>query len=121
MTVRALLVASVVQRLVRQHSVHKSVRHPRHRRMAVVTILGRYKMSRVRTRCGRTIVARTAGTQYLVVVDIGGGRPGNRAVAVLANIRCQDVHRVFSDGVSTIMAARTIAHHRCMVKDGGQP
>ncbi len=83
-------------------------RQPADGGVAVVAIGAAWNMSWVFADGRSAIMTRTAGTQYLCVVNRYSGLKEDRAVAVFADIACLYVCHAFADRRSTIVAAHTI-------------
>lgn len=112
-------VAAMVLRLVRQGHMAIIRRCPTVGYVAGVAFLRGIKVTRVRAGGSYAVVTGRAGAKHLRVVDRHHRRKHIRGVAVLANIRCQDVRRVFAGCVRTVMAANAVACDVDVVKVGG--
>jgi len=72
--------------------------------------------------CGRRpIVTRRTGAENLVVIHRCDGCPRRCAVAILADACRLDVGRSLTDGISTVVATKTVIHDVDVIKVGGQP
>ncbi len=69
MTFGAVEIAPVVERFVCQTSVAVVDRRPGVRYVAEVAVLRRVKVTRIHSRRGSAVVARSTGTDDLVVID----------------------------------------------------
>lgn len=70
----------------RDVDVVKIRRQPAYGRMAIVAVAATRNVSCMFSACGRTVMARTAGTQNLRMVDRNNGFKYERIVAILADI-----------------------------------
>jgi hypothetical protein len=84
-------------------------RQPRSSRMAIVTIIAARNMRRVLAGGGIAIVAGSATTQHLRVIDRERWYPYSWVVAVLADVGGQGVGRVFARGRNAVVAVDTAA------------
>ena len=66
--------------------------------MAIVTVIAACNVHCMFAACGNAVMAGATGADDLRVVDRCGGREHGGVVAVLANIRCLDVRRIFPNG-----------------------
>lgn len=71
--------------------------------------------------CDDTVVAGTAGTYHLRVVDRKGRYPDIGVVAVLADIRRLNMRPVLTDRFNTVMAAHAISNDAYMIEVCRQP
>ena len=89
--------------------------------MTVVAGFAALNMCRILAGCGRTIVARVAGTQYVQCVYCDGRVPEIGTVAVFAHIRRQDMGWSLAGGVGTVVTAETVAGDVRVIKYGWDP
>ena len=96
-------------------------RDPGDRGMAIVASNAAGDVVDVFAACCNSVMARTAGTNHLCMIDQVRGSPEIDAVAVLANDRCLNMHRVLASRVDAVMAAGAIARDIDVIEVGGQP
>jgi len=96
-------------------------RQPADRRVTVITISAACNVRRVLASCRDAVMAGAAGTEHLRVIDRNGWLKCGRAVAVLANIGCLDVHRTFAGCAGAIMATHAISGDSCVIVHGREP
>ena len=73
--------------------------------MTVIAIITTCDMSwMLACRCS-AVVARTAGTQHLGMVDGIGRRKYVGVVTILTNVACLNVRRALADGINTVVTA----------------
>ncbi len=84
-------------------------RRPAGGRMAVVAVVAAVDMRRSLAGGGNAIVTRTAGPDYLRMVDREYGREDVGCVAVLADIGGLYMRRVLADGLRAVVAACAVA------------
>ena len=101
-------IAGMIKRLVSQAQVLVNVRSPGVRSMAIVALTVGYKVPRVFAGRRIAVVAGRAGTQYLCMIDRRHRYPGDRSVAVLADISRQYVRRVLASRIGSVMAADAV-------------
>ena len=78
---------------------------PADSRMAIVTIVAARDMCWMFAGCCSSVVARTASTQDLGVVDGIGRREYIRVVTIPTNVGCLYVRRTLADGINTVVTA----------------
>ena len=71
--------------------------------------------------CCYSIMARTAGTKDLSVIDQVCRSPDINAVAILTNSRCLNVHRILASRVDTVMAAGAVTADIDVIEISRQP
>jgi hypothetical protein len=96
-------------------------RQPRYCGVAVVTVVAAGDVGRVFSGCDNAIVAGTAGTQYLRVIDPVGGRPQVAVVAVLAHIGGLNMGRILAGGFDAVVTARAVGHDVGVIESGWKP
>jgi len=104
MTLRALQVAAMVERLVGQPTVHVDVRQPRGWIVTHAAILPGDEVSLILAGSSNAVVTGRARTEHLGVINGHCGYEGCRAVAIFTDIGCQDMLRPLADGVDTVVA-----------------
>lgn len=114
--VRAVVAAKTVSRNV---YVIEICRQPGDRAVAVIAVVAARYVSRVFAGGGNTVVAGSASTQNLRVIDRNDGNERNRAVAVFANVRRQRVRWGFSGCVRAVMAVAAVTRDAGMVEVRG--
>ena len=83
-------------------------RQPTGCRMAVIAIIAARDM-RWMLACGRrAVMARTAGTEDLCVVDSVGRRENICIVTIFTNVGCLYMRRTLADGINAVVAAGAI-------------
>lgn len=73
--------------------------------MADATVLRRTEMPRILACRNCAVVARRAGTEHLVMVDIGYRSPRVTAVTVFADICCLHMQWTLARCIRTVMTA----------------
>ena len=73
------------------------------------------------TLCSCSVVARTARTDYRIVVDTGDSLEACCAVTILTNIRGIDVACILARRVYPIVTRATITAYAGMIKSGIRP
>ena len=73
--------------------------------MTVIAIIAARDMRRMLTRRRRAVMARTASSQHLRMVNGIGQRKYICVVAILTNVGCLNVRRTLADGINAVMAA----------------
>ena len=116
--VGAVMAANAVARNI---SVIERCWSPRNRRVTVVAGIGAVEMCGVLAHGGYAVVAGTAGTDHLGVIDSKYRCENVRRVAVLANIAGRNVLRIFAGGIGAVMAINAIARYVQMIEVCGQP
>lgn len=96
-------------------------RQPADGRMAIVTAIAAGDMRRVLARCGYTVVARSAGADYLRVIDGDYRFERNGIVAILADIRRLYMRSTLASRRSAVVTAHAIPHDADMIEDRGKP
>ncbi len=86
--------------------------------MAVITSIGTGDMRCVLAGRNRAIVAGTAGTDHLGVIDRGRWSPQYVAVAIFADVRGLDMRHMFAGGGGAVVAANTVAHDTGVIEAG---
>ena len=76
--------------------------------MAVVTVVAAGNMGRVFSGRCQTVVAGTAGTQNLCVINSVSGNPNITVVAILTDIRCLYVCQVLAGRFNAVVATGAI-------------
>ncbi len=102
-------IAAMVQRLVRQAHVHIDVRNPGNGLVTDIALLLRAEMAVVLACRGSSIMTGRAGTENLAVINGNDGTPRRCAVAVLADVRRQDVLRMLPGGIRAVVTADAVA------------
>jgi len=98
-------VAAMILRLITQPRMTIIGWRPRNRIMADATVLPRTEVPWILACRNCAVVAGRAGTEYLVVVNIGYGRPCITAVTVFADIRCLHMQWPLARRIRTVMTA----------------
>jgi len=114
-------VAPVIERLIRQAAVTETGRDPAVRRVTLATIDGRGEVSRIHPGSISAVMAGRAGPKDLVVVDRCNGRPDDRTVAVLADVRSLDMRRALARCVIAIVTTGTVVNDAGVVEGCGRP
>ena len=114
-------IRAVVERLVAQTRVHEVVGQPRDRVMTLIALPGCDEMPR--TLAGRryAVMAGRARAQYVVVVDGGRRYPDRRGVAILTDIRRQDMRWRLARNLDVVMTGYAVVHDADMVESGRYP
>lgn len=89
--------------------------------MAVVAIIAAGDMCWVLAGCDNAVVARAASTDNLGVIHGVCWHPDIGIVAVFANLRCQNMRRVFASYLYAVVAACAIAGDTNVIEIRGQP
>jgi len=96
-------------------------RQPTDCRMAVIAIIAARDM-RWMLACGRrAVMARTAGTEDLGVVDSVGGRKNICIVTIFTNVGCLYMRRTLADGINAVVAAGAIVDNTQVVEGRWSP
>jgi len=114
--VGAVEVAAVIERFIRKAAVTETRRGPAVRRVTLTTIDGRGEVSRIHSASVSAVMAGRTGPQDLVVVDRSNGRPDNRTVAVLTDVRGQDMRRTLARCVTAVVATGAVVNDVGMVE-----
>jgi len=77
--------------------------------MAVIAIVVAGDVRRVFARCSKSVMTGAAVTQHLCVIHRVGGGPDAAVMAVLTDVGCLHMRKVFASGIQTIVAAHAIA------------
>lgn len=94
---------------------------PPNRRMAVVAICAAADVSCMFACRRHAVMAGTARTQNLRVIDRDDGNERNRTVTVFADVACLHVCRVFAGRGSAVMATYAIIKKAGVVEIRGEP
>jgi len=105
MTIGALRVTAVIQRLIRQTGVHEIIRCPPACVVTEIALLGRNKVAIVLAGCQRSVMTRRTAAKHLRVIDSGHRHPGNRSVAVFADVGALNMALAFASCVGTVVTA----------------
>lgn len=105
---RACQVATMVQRLVGQASVHVDVRNPGIRRVAGITFLLRDEMPEVLAGGNVAVVTGRTRAENLSMVGRDRGTPCGRRVTGLTHVRCQRMHRALTRCINAVVTAKTV-------------
>lgn len=111
MTTRALKIAAMIQRLIRQAHVAEICRCPGVRDMAQAAVLRRVEMIRVLASRDGAVVTGGAGTYHLIVVNRRHRGPDCCVVAVFANVGCLYVRRPFAGRIRAIVATYAVVRN----------
>jgi len=98
-------VAAMILRLITQPRMTIIGWRPGDWIMADTTVLPRTEMPWILACRNCAVVARRAGTEHLVVINIGYGRPRVAAVTVFADIRCLHMQWPLACRIRTVMTA----------------
>jgi len=85
-------------------------------RMTVIAIVAARDMRWMFARRGSAVMARTAGTQDLCVVDSISGRENICIVAIFTNVGCLYMRRTLADGINAVVAAGAIVDNTKVVE-----
>ena len=121
MTLGAIEVASMVERLVGQAQMLVDMWQPDIGHVADIALLVRNEVSVILAGGYVAVMAGRARTQDLCVVYVGCRRPDRRGVTVLAHIRCQDVCRMFASRVSAVVTTDAVARDIDVIEIGRNP
>ncbi len=116
MTLCALQIATMIQRLIGQSDMAVVGRCPRIRVMAQTTVLRRIKVARGHAGRGGAVVAGRAGAENLAMVDADYWLPGIGAVAVFADIGRLHMQGSFASSIDTVVTANAIVDDIHMVE-----
>ncbi len=105
---RALKIAAVIERLIRQTGVAEIGWSPCVGAMTQTAVLCGVEMPGILAGRGSAIVAGRARAEDLIVVHRGDGFPDISVMAVLANIGCLYVQRSLARRVSAVVTANAI-------------
>jgi len=94
---------------------------PPNRRMAVIAICAAANVSRMLASRRHAVMAGTACTQNLSVVDRDDRNERNRAVTVFADVACLHVCRVLASRGSAVMATGAISEKAGVVEIRREP
>lgn len=94
---------------------------PARRRVTVVASVAAGNVRRVLASRRDTVMAGTAGTQYLRMVDRKDRRPQVRGMAIFTDIARLNVRRALAGRFHAVMAAGTVAGDADVVKIGREP
>ena len=94
---------------------------PPNRRMAVIAICAAADVSCMFASRRHAVMAGTACTQNLRVIDRDDGNERNRAVTVFADVACLHVCRAFASPGSAVMAADAISENAGVVEIRREP
>ena len=73
--------------------------------MAEIALLGRNEVAVVLASCQRSVMAGRTAAKHLRVINSGHRYPGNRSVAVFADICALNMTLAFSGRVSAVVTA----------------
>jgi hypothetical protein len=88
-------------------------------RMAVLAVFAACNMCRSFARRDRTVVAGSAGSDDLCVVDRKSRNPNVRVMAVLTNFARLYVHQILARRLNTVVAAGAVASDSDVIEVGG--
>jgi len=108
MAIRTREVGPVIQRLISQANMLIDVRDPCVGGVAIVTFACCDEVSRILAGRRIAVMAGTAGTENLCVINRCYGYPCNRRMAVLTNVGGQDMCRMLAGGIGAVMAADAV-------------
>ena len=89
--------------------------------MAILTIIATCDVCCILAGCSQSIVAGTACSQHLRMINRVRRCPYIRIVAVLANVSCLNVGLALTCCLDAIVATHTIAGDTDVIKIGRQP
>lgn len=102
-TVGAVKVSTMIQRLVGKPEMTIVCGRPAIRRMTKAAILRRVEVARIHSSRCRAVMAGRAGANNLVVVNGHDGREDGSAMAILAYVACERMRRALSRCVTAVV------------------
>ncbi len=107
--------------IVNNIDVIEKCRQPGHGGVAVIAIIAAGNVRRIFPGSDRAVMAGTAGTDNLSVVDGVDRCPDNIVVAIFTNIGGLDVRWIFSGGSSAVVASRAACDDAGMIEVSRDP
>lgn len=89
--------------------------------MAVITRITARNMGRILASRDGSVVAGSAGTDHIEVIDGVSGRENVRVMAVFTDLGCLYVVDILANGVCTVMTAAAIVENIVVTEDRRQP
>jgi len=89
--------------------------------VTVSAVIAACNVRRVLASCGTANVTGATAAYYVGVVNGQHGLPNRRVVAVLADIRRQNMRNTFAGGNGAVVAAEAAASNICVVKYSWHP
>ena len=89
--------------------------------MAILAIVAARNMCGMLAGCGNAVVAGSAGSEYLAVINHEDGRKNAGCVAVLTYVRCLHMRRRFACCAGAVVACSTAACDIGVIKIRGKP
>ena len=116
--IRAVMAAGAISHDV---DVIEIRRQPARRRMAIVAAITAVDMVQVLAYCDDTVVAGSAGTNYLRVIDRVNRIPDIRRMAIFADVAGLNVCLILAGRLGTVVAAETVARNVDVIEIRGHP
>ncbi len=115
-TIGALQVAAMVQRIIWQSSMHVDIGQPSCGIVTNVALAGRYEVAVVLACSKRAVMAGRTRTEYLCVINSCHGHPHCRCMTIFTDIRRRYVVLVLAGCIRAIVATDTIADDIRVIK-----
>lgn len=107
--------------IARNIGMIKICRYPASRRVTVVAGIAARDVPRILARCDRSVMAGSAGSNHLRVINVKGRAPYRGGMAVFATIGRLDVGKALASSGVTVVTIKTTPYHVGVVEYGRQP